>query len=94
LFKILIQTFTLELGLVIGDVILDVLIMKEESAINIIGADSPAPIKAPVFRFKQSQDDPTLLFWRPWKLNEWPFIFFLKLEERELLPNKDFGVSV
>jgi hypothetical protein len=37
-----------------------------------------------------------MLFWRPYDLDkgEWPFIFFLKLEEGKLLPNKDFGASL
>jgi hypothetical protein len=37
-----------------------------------------------------------MLFWRPFDLHkgEWPFIFFLKLEEGKLLANKDLGASV
>jgi hypothetical protein len=37
-----------------------------------------------------------MLFWRPFEIykGEWPFIFFLKLEEGKLLPNKDFGASL
>jgi hypothetical protein len=71
--------------------------MQDHSASGIIDTRSLSTIKVNVFRFKQSQDDPTLLFWRPWAINErgeWPFIFFLKLEEGKLLPNKDFGASV
>ncbi len=69
--------------------------MQDHSASGIIDTRSLFTIKVNVFRFKQSQDDPTLLFWRPWYIKgEWPFIFFLKLEEGKLLPNKDFGASV
>jgi hypothetical protein len=71
--------------------------MQDHSASGIIDTRSLSTIKVNVFRFKQSQDDPTLLFWRPWAIKqggEWPFIFFLKLEEGKLLPNKDFGASV
>jgi hypothetical protein len=69
--------------------------MQDHSASGIIDTRSLSTIKVNVFRFKQSQDDPTLLFWRPWDIKgEWPFIFFLKLEEGKLLPNKDFGASV
>jgi hypothetical protein len=69
--------------------------MQDHSASGIIDTRSLSTIKVNVFRFKQSQDDPTLLFWRPWNIeDEWPFIFFLKLEEGKLLPNKDFGASV
>ena len=48
-------------------------------------------IKVNVYRFKQSLDDPTFLFWRPHSIaaGEWPFIFFLKLLEGEVFPNKD-----
>jgi hypothetical protein len=70
--------------------------MQDHSASSIIDTGSLSTIIVYVFRFKQSQDDPTLLFWRPWFIyeGEWPFIFFLKLEEGKLLPNKDFGASV
>jgi hypothetical protein len=69
--------------------------MQDHSASGIIDTRSLSTIKVNVFRFKQSQDDPTLLFWRPCDIeDEWPFIFFLKLEEGKLLPNKDFGASV
>jgi hypothetical protein len=73
--------------------------MQDHSASGIIDTRSLSTIKVNVFRFKQSQDDPTLLFWRPWAIfikqgGEWPFIFFFKLEEGKLLPNKDFGASV
>jgi hypothetical protein len=70
--------------------------MQDHSASSIIDTGSLSTIKVNVFRFKQSQDDPTLLFWRPGyiKGGEWPFIFFLKLEEGKLLPYKDFGASV
>jgi hypothetical protein len=69
--------------------------MQDHSASGIIDTRSLSTIKVNVFRFTQSQDDPTLLFWRPFDIQgEWPFIFFLKLEEGKLLPNKDFGASV
>ncbi len=56
--------------------------MQDQSARSLIDKDSLATIKLNVFRLKQSQDDPTLLFWRPFEIyNEWPFIFFLKLAE-------------
>jgi hypothetical protein len=36
-----------------------------------------------------------MLFWRPWNVyKEWPFIFFLKFAEGNLLANKDLGPSV
>jgi hypothetical protein len=37
-----------------------------------------------------------MLFWRPFSIHEgeWPFIFFLKLEEEKLLPNTNFGASI
>jgi hypothetical protein len=51
--------------------------------------------KINLFRLKQSLDDPFLLFWRPFVVKkEFPFIFFLKLEEGKLLPNTDFGAAV
>ena len=73
----------------------DVLI-KDPTASSLIGGDLCDDYFVNVFRLKQSQDDPTLLFWRPWHIagNEWPNIFFLKLFEGKLLVNKDLGASV
>jgi hypothetical protein len=41
-------------------------------------------------------DDPTFLFWRPWNIQsgEWPFIFFLKLDEGKLIANEDLGTPI
>ena len=51
-----------------------------------------APIKVNVFRYSQNLDDPTLLYWRPWGIEEeWPFIYFLKLLEGKVIANTDFG---
>ncbi len=70
--------------------------MQDQTASRLIGELNLSQIKVNVFRFKQSLDDPTMLFWRPCEIykGEWPFIFFLKLEERKLLPNKDLEASV
>ena len=71
-------------------------LMKDQAATSLIGGDNLSAIKVKVFRFTQSLDDPTLLFWRPDRIfeGEWPFIFLLKLAEGKLLPNNDLGVSV
>jgi hypothetical protein len=70
--------------------------MQDQLARSLISASNLANVKANIFRFKQSLDDPNLLFWRPLDIQggEWPFIFFLTLEDGKLLPNKDFGASV
>ena len=78
------------------DVVLD-LLMKDPKSESLIGEDNLTDINVNVFRLKQSRDDPTLLFWRPYNIieeHEWPFIFFLKLEEGKLVLNKNLGPSV
>lgn len=45
-----------------------------------------------IFRYKQALDDPTILFWSPRALSEtgeWPYIYFLKLDQGQIYPNKD-----
>ena len=85
----------LQEGELTKDVVKDVL-MKDQAATSLIGADNLSAIVVKVFRFTQSLDDPTLLFWRPCEIfnGEWPFIFLLKLTEGKLLPNNELGVSV
>ena len=70
--------------------------MKDPSASSLIGGGNLTNIKVKVFRFTQSLDDPTMLFWRPWEIHrgEWSFIFFLKLAEGKLLINKDLEAAV
>jgi hypothetical protein len=82
----------------VQDVVQDVL-LKDKAASSLLDERDLRYTKINVFRFKQSLDDSTLLFWRPWAMNkfneiEWPFIFFLKLAEGRLLANKDLGASV
>ena len=67
--RILIQSFTLQIGHLYIDIVLDV-IMLDESARNLIDEDNLGDIKTNIFRLKQIQDDPTLLFWRPWLIEE------------------------
>ena len=94
-YKLFISNFTLQEGQIINDVVRDIL-MQDPTASSLIGGGNLSLIKVNVFRFKLSLDDPTLLFWRPFALNEgeWPYIFFLKLEEGKLLLNKNLGASV
>ena len=48
--------------------------------------------KVNVFRYKQSLDDPTLVFWRPFDIKqEWLLMYFLKLEEGKVIANTDLG---
>jgi hypothetical protein len=70
--------------------------MKDPSASSLIGGGNLTNIKVKVFRFTQSLDDPTMLFWRPRSISggEWPVIFFLKLAEGKLLTNKDLEAAV
>ena len=69
--------------------------MKDPPASSLIGGGNLTNIKVKVFRFTQSLDDPTMLFWRPWDTEvEWPVIFFLKLAEGKLLTNKDLEAAV
>ena len=37
-----------------------------------------------------------MLLWRPWEIKEreWPYIFFLKLNEGKLTTNSDFGTPI
>ncbi len=78
----------------IADVVQDVL-LKDKAASSLVNKSDLSNTKLNVFRFKQSLDDSTLLFWRPFAVEiEWPFIFFLKLAEGRLLANKDLGASV
>ena len=76
----------------IEDVIADVLLTDQMTS-NIIESTS---LKVNVFRYKQSLDDKTLLFWTPWamKKGEWPFIYFLKLVEGKVIANTDLGSSI
>ena len=64
----------------------------DPTAYSLIVKDYLSSIKVNIFRFTQSLDDPTLLFWRPFALDdkEWEYIFFLKLTEGKLHPYKDF----
>ena len=70
--------------------------MKDSTASSLIGTGSISNNKVNVFRFTQSQDDPKILFWRPLDIDEgeWPYIFFLNVEEGNLFPNKDLDASV
>ena len=84
----------------IENVIKDVL-MKNEEAKKICEDTIDAPkVTVKVFRLRQSLDDPTLLFWRPndirktEKGQEWPFIFFMKLDEGKLLTNSALGTPI
>ena len=64
--------------------------MKDLTASSLIGGGNLKSAKINVFRLKQSLDDSTLLFWRPWSIKndrEFPFIFFLKLAEGKILVN-------
>ena len=87
----------------IKDVIADVL-WKNPIAINIISLslsdsvsdDDQNQINVNVFRYKQSLDDPTLIFWRPWAINkgEWPFIYVFQLIEGKVVVNTDLGSPI
>ena len=95
-YNILIDSFTLQEGELIKDVLKYVL-MQDPSATSLIGGGNLTNIQVIVFRLTQSLDDPTLLFWRPFsikKKGEWPNIFFIKLTEGKLLASKDLGASV
>ena len=85
----------MQAGEFVQDVVQDIL-LKNKAASSLLDERDLSKTKINVFRFKQSLDDSTLLFWRPWDIdvNEWPFIFFLKLAEGRLLANKDLGASV
>ena len=89
----MVDSFTLQEGELIKDVFKDV-IMKDQSASSLIGGGNLGESIVNVFRLTQSLDDPTVIFWRPYGLEEWPFIFFLKLMDGKLLPNNDLGASV
>ena len=66
--------------------------MINKAAKKEIGETSIDDVEVNVFRFRQSLDDPTLIFWRPWEIaKEWPYIFFLKINEGKLTINEDFG---
>ena len=87
----------------IKDVIADVL-WKNPIASNIISLslnksasdDDQNQINVNVFRYKQSLDDPTLNFWRPWAINkgEWPFIYVFQLIEGKVVVNTDLGSPI
>ena len=85
----------MEEGEFIKDVITDIL-LKNPKASNLIKRASLAQIKVNVFRYTQSLDDSTLLFWRPFSINhgEWPYIYFLKLKEGKLTANTDLGSPI
>ena len=72
------------------DVIADVL-LKNQKANYLIKRASLVQIKVNVFRYTQSLDDSTLIFWRPRTIRngEWPYIYFLKLEEGRVIANTD-----
>ena len=80
----------------IKNLIKDVLLKDPNSNALILKDYDESSSKVKVFRLKQSLDDPSLLFWRPFNLKngEWQFIFFLKLIEEMLLPNTDFGQAI
>ena len=45
--------------------------------------------------YKQSLDDDSLLFWNPDDIeDEWPYIYFLKLEEGKVTANTDLGSPI
>ena len=88
----MVDNFTLKEGELIKDVFKDV-IMKDQSASSLIDEDY-IDYKFNVFILTKSLDDPTVIFWRPYGLEEWPYIFFLKLMDGKLLPNNDLGASV
>ena len=70
--------------------------MLDQTTRNVVDG-SLANIEVNVLRFKQSLDDPTLLFWRPWGIKnygEWPYVFFLKLEEGRVLASSDLGAPI
>ena len=70
--------------------IADVL-LKNPKASYFIKRASLAQIKVNVFRYTQSLDDSTLIFWRPRIIRngEWPYIYFLQLEEGRVIANTD-----
>ena len=65
--------------------------MKNPKASYLIKRASLAQIKVNVFRYTQNLDDSTLFFWRPFSIHhgEWPYIYFLKLEEGRVIANID-----
>ena len=96
------KQFELQEGELIKDVIADVL-WKNPIASNIISLslseesdEDQNKINVNVFRYKQSLDDPTLLFWGPWAIvdGEWPFIFLFKLDEGKVVANTDLGSPI
>ena len=91
----MVNSFTLKEGELIKDVFKDV-IMKFHWASSLIGGGNLSESKVNVFRLTQSLDDPTVIFWRPYRIceGEWPYIFFLKLMDGKLLPNNDLGASI
>ena len=66
----------------INDVIVDVLEKNKVASYLIqVVRNIPFEAKVNIFRYKQSLDDPTLLFWRPANIGqEWLLMYFLKLE--------------
>ena len=48
--------------------------MQDQAASTLIGGGSLTTIKANVFRFTQSLDDSSMIFWRPYNLNEGEFL--------------------
>jgi hypothetical protein len=84
----------IEEGELIKDVVKDVLMKDQEASILTDGGNIKNKGVC-IDLLKQSLDDPTLLFWYPYNTNDdWPYIFFLKLAEGKLLPNKDLEASV
>ena len=84
----------------IENVIKDVLMKNEEAKKICQDTINVSKTTVEVFKLRQSLDDPTLLFWRPndirisEKGQEWPYIFFMKLDEGKLLTNSALGTPI
>ena len=84
----------LEEGEIIQDVVREVLLLDERAKIAIDPNDIEN-INFHVFRYNQSLDDPSVIFYKPWDVQEeWPYIFFLKLEDGKVLVNQDMEEPV
>ena len=74
--------------------IVDVL-LRNPTVKNIIQSAGFIQTKVNVFRYQQSLDDSTLIFWRPfYSQKEWSFIYFLKLVEGKVIANLDLGAAI
>ena len=84
---------------VIADVLRKNLIARNIKSLSLsdsVSNDDQNQINVNVFRYKQSIDDSTLLFWRPWSIikGEWPFIYVFKLVEGKVIVNTDLGSPI